>query len=74
MDHSQAFLEEVQKETRLGKFTFAELEEIDDDFAKLSSWLGKIEARDFFSGKTLKDARAIVGMRYRESSVRGVCL
>ncbi|HYK80978.1 MAG TPA: Chromate resistance protein ChrB [Micropepsaceae bacterium] len=57
-DRSRAFLDEIKKERRLGKFTFAELEEIDDDFAKLSSWLGKIEARDFFSGKALKDARA----------------
>lgn len=42
------FSAEINKETRLGKFTFAELEEIEDDFDKLAAWLAKIEARDFF--------------------------
>ncbi|MBA3678474.1 MAG: chromate resistance protein ChrB [Sphingosinicella sp.] len=46
-----AFLAEIAKEQRLEKFTFAELEEIEDDFEKLAAWLAKIEARDFFPGE-----------------------
>jgi len=48
---SAAFLAEIEKEQRLDKFTFAELEEIEDDFQKLAAWLAKIDARDFFPGE-----------------------
>ena len=47
-DRAQALLTEIEKERRLEKFTFAELEEIEDDLHKLTAWLAKIEARDFF--------------------------
>lgn len=47
-DRGQALLTEIEKERRLEKFTFAELEEIEDDLHKLTAWLTKIEARDFF--------------------------
>jgi uncharacterized protein YdbL (DUF1318 family) len=43
-----ALLAEVEKETGRSKFTFAELEEIEQDLDKLSGWLDKIQARDFF--------------------------
>ena len=52
-----AFLAEIDKETGLEKFTFAELEEIEDDFEKLAIWLAKIEARDFFPGEQRTLAR-----------------
>jgi hypothetical protein len=47
-DRGQALLDEIDKERRREKFTFAELEEIEDDLHKLTAWLAKIEARDFF--------------------------
>jgi hypothetical protein len=47
-DRSRAFLAEIKRETRRYKFTFAELEEIEDDLEKLSAWLEKIRTRDFF--------------------------
>ena len=43
-----AFLEEIGKETQAGKFIFAELEEGEQDLEKLTRWLAKIQARDFF--------------------------
>jgi hypothetical protein len=43
-----AFLDEIDKETKAGKFTFAELEEGEQDLEKLARWLAKIRARDFF--------------------------
>jgi hypothetical protein len=43
-----AFLVEIDKETRAGKFTFAELEEGEQDLEKLARWLAKVQARDFF--------------------------
>lgn len=56
-DRSQALLAEIEKERRLRKFTFAELEEIEDDFQKLTAWLLKIEARDFFPATGREAAR-----------------
>lgn len=52
-----AFLAEIDKETHLEKFTFVELEEIEDDFQKLAAWLAKIEARDFFPAEPRTLAR-----------------
>lgn len=52
------FFAEVEKETRLEKFDFAELEEIEDDLHRLTGWLRKIADRDFFPNgrKTQADA------------------
>ena len=55
-----AFLEELKRETALEKFTFAELEEVEDDFQKLETWLGKVGPRDFFPGERLERATADV--------------
>jgi hypothetical protein len=56
-DRGQALLDEIDKERRLEKFTFAELEEIEDDLHKLTAWLAKIEARDFFPDERREGAR-----------------
>lgn len=45
---SGRLLAEIAKETVAKKFSFAELEEIEDDLEKLTVWLAKIAARDFF--------------------------
>lgn len=50
-ERCQGFLDEIEKERAAGKFTFAELEELEDDYDKLAAWLGKIRARDFFPGE-----------------------
>jgi uncharacterized protein YdbL (DUF1318 family) len=47
-ERSTVLLDEIGKETGAGKFTFAELEEGEQDLEKLTRWLGKIQARDFF--------------------------
>jgi hypothetical protein len=43
-----ALLDEIGKEARAGKYTFAEMEESEQDLEKLARWLAKIKARDFF--------------------------
>ncbi|TAN14211.1 MAG: hypothetical protein EPN45_03955 [Rhizobiaceae bacterium] len=55
-ERSRGFLDEIAKETGLQKFTFAELEEIEDDLNKLSAWLTKIKARDFFPNARIQEA------------------
>ncbi|GAC1340021.1 MAG: hypothetical protein NVSMB26_27960 [Beijerinckiaceae bacterium] len=57
-ERSRGFLAEIEKETQLRKFTFAELEEIEDDLNKLSAWLAKIKARDFFPNARMQEANA----------------
>lgn len=40
--------DEIARETRKEKFTFAELEDLEADWEKLGRWRGRIKARDFF--------------------------
>jgi hypothetical protein len=48
IDCCDDFLAEIDKETRAAKFTFAELEESEQSLERLTGWLGRIQARDFF--------------------------
>jgi hypothetical protein len=43
-----AFLDEINRESTAEKYTFAEMEESEQDLKKLVRWLAKIQARDFF--------------------------
>jgi hypothetical protein len=52
-----ALLAELDKETEQRKFTFAELEENEQDLHKLAVWLAKITARDFFGAPGAAGAR-----------------
>ncbi len=55
-EQAEGMLAEIDKETRKGKFTYAELEEIEQDFEKLTNWLSKIQRRDFFPDAHQADA------------------
>ncbi len=50
LERCQQFHAELEKETKVQKFTFAELEENEEDLHKLTLWLRKIHHRDFFGG------------------------
>ena len=54
------FHAELEKERAAGKFTFAELEENEEDLAKLWVWLRKVELRDRFGAPLAPEARAAV--------------
>lgn len=43
------FFYELEKETKKENFTFAELEENEEEYQKLSTWYQKIADRDFFN-------------------------
>jgi hypothetical protein len=53
-----AFMDEIEKETGKQKFTFAELEENEQNLQKLTGWLAKIQARDFFGADQTEAAVA----------------
>ncbi|GHO47503.1 Chromate resistance protein ChrB [Ktedonospora formicarum] len=59
-ERCQEFLHELEKETQARKFTFAELEENEQDLLKLTRWLRKIQRRDFFEGTASQAAREIL--------------
>jgi DNA-binding transcriptional regulator PaaX len=46
IDRCQDFLQQVEKEYLAEHFTYAELEENDEDLVKLRNWFGKVEVRD----------------------------
>lgn len=50
------FLAEIDKETGKQKFTFAELEENEQDLLRLQGWLEKIQKRDFTGGEAARQA------------------
>jgi hypothetical protein len=56
-ERCQEFLQEIEKETRAHKFTFAELEENEQDLLRLTRWLRKIQQRDFFPGPASREAQ-----------------
>jgi hypothetical protein len=55
-ERCQQFLQELEKETRAHKCTFAELEENEQDLLRLTRWLRKIQQRDFFPGPSSRAA------------------
>ena len=57
-ERCQQFLAEIEKETHAHKFTFAELEENEQDLLKLTRWLRKIGQRDFFPHAASQEAVA----------------
>lgn len=58
------FHAELTKERAAAKFTFAELEENEEDLAKLEAWLGKIRARDQIGAALRAEAeQALVACR-----------
>jgi hypothetical protein len=59
-EQCNAFRDEISKETRAEKFIFAELEEREHDLEKLTRWLAKIQARDFFPNERSAQAEEML--------------
>jgi hypothetical protein len=58
----EGFLEHVRRETEHREFTFAELEELEEDLAKLKRWVEQVRARDYFGAA---EARRVDGLLAR---------
>lgn len=56
VDKCRDFLQEIRKETATEHFTFAELEENDEDLNKLNSWFQKVTKRDTLGATRCEDA------------------
>jgi hypothetical protein len=51
VDETERFREEIEREKRKGKFTFAELEDEESNLERLHKYLARVEARDAFGAK-----------------------
>jgi|SRR5918993_980204 hypothetical protein len=60
LDRCRDFHAELKRERASGKFTFAELEENEDDLAKLEAWFGKIRGRDRFGAPLASEAEQAI--------------
>lgn len=61
MEQARRLLEELEMETARRKFSFAEVEENEEDLAKLQRWLRKVKDRDHFGGALQGKAAEILG-------------
>lgn len=57
LERCQVLIDELEKESSGEKFTFAELEETEEDLGKLERWWGKIIKRDFFEANRRQAAQ-----------------
>lgn len=66
LERAEAMIGELSKESEGGKFTFAELEENEDELEKLEKWLNRISARDVH-GASNEAAAGIALQRCRDA-------
>ncbi len=56
LERAAEFLAEIEKESAKQKFTFAELEENEQDYQRLETWLKRIRKRDYIGGGKAREA------------------
>lgn len=57
-ENEERFQDEIRRETRKEKFTFVELEDMEDDRVKITRELARVKARDFFGAPGHSEAEA----------------
>jgi len=57
-ENEERFQDEIRRETRKEKFTFAELEDMEADREKINREMAKVQARDFFGARGRSEAEA----------------
>ena len=57
LDKCEDYFHEINRETERRNFTFAELEENEEEYSKLVEWLRKISGRDFFNANLKNKAK-----------------
>ncbi|MBO0744884.1 MAG: chromate resistance protein ChrB [Candidatus Dormibacteraeota bacterium] len=60
VDEAERFREEIDRERRKGKYTFAELEDEETNLERLHKYIGQVEARDWFGASGRSRAAAEV--------------
>jgi len=62
----EKYLKELEKEIAIEKFTFAEVEEEEEELTKLLSWYAKLETRDIFHCSQRDSAKEILDQAKRD--------
>lgn len=57
LEQGSGFIAEIEKESAADKFTFAELEENEQNLKRLKRWFQKIQNRDYFEASLRKEAQ-----------------
>lgn len=60
IDRCQDFFKEIDKEIARKHFTYAELEENEEDLEKLKKWFEKVKERDFFNAGRMASTAEIL--------------
>lgn len=58
VENEERFEDEIRRETRKEKFTFAEMEDMEADWEKLKRWHERVVARDFFGAQGRRESEA----------------
>lgn len=58
VENEERFEDEIRRETRKEKFTFAEMEDMEADWEKLKKWQARVVARDFFGAQGCREAES----------------
>lgn len=61
IDKCGLLIEELEHETAVSKFTFAEIEENEEELHKINRWLKKVIARDYFAAPGRSAALEVIG-------------
>ncbi len=74
VENEERFEDEIHRETRKEKFTFAELEEAEAEWERLKRWYDRVRERDFFDdpGRQEADARLEAGESLLDEFTRRV--
>lgn len=57
---AELLLAHIARETEHRDFTYAELEELEQDFGKLKRWTDQVHARDYFGESSYADVQALL--------------
>lgn len=73
-ENGERFEEEIRRESRKEKYTFAEMEDLEADREKLGRWMAKVRKRDFFNapGRAEAESRLAEGAKLLEEFTRKV--
>jgi len=57
---TEGFLAHIRRETKHREFTFAELQELEEDLGKLTRWTDQVRARDYFGDADAEQVAALL--------------
>lgn len=60
VEQCERLIYELDRETEKAKFTFAEIEENEEDLLKIHKWMEKIVKRDYFNTSLKADAKKMI--------------